>query len=61
MIAAYRRQDWEEAAAALAVAKSLDVTLVKLYALYQERIAEYRAQTLPTDWDGVYVARTKSG
>jgi adenylate cyclase len=61
MIAAYRRQDWDEAAAALAVARSLDVTLVKLYALYQARIAEYRAQALPSDWDGVYVAQTKSG
>jgi adenylate cyclase len=61
MIAAYRRQDWDEAAAALAVARSLDVMFVKLYALYEARIAEYRAEALPSDWDGVYVAQTKSG
>lgn len=61
MIAAYRRQDWDAASEQLAVAKALDVTLVKLYEVYARRIAEYRATPPAADWDGVHVARSKSG
>ena len=61
MIAAYRRQDWDAATERLAVAKGLDVTLVKLYEVYARRIADYRAAPPAAGWDGVYLAHSKSG
>src|SRR3546814_9906236 len=39
MLAAYRRQDWPEAARALAACRALGETLAPLYELYDRRIA----------------------
>jgi adenylate cyclase len=60
-LAAYRRQDWDGALAALAEGRPLAPQLVPLFDLYERRIAEYRAEPPPADWDGVYIARTKEG
>jgi adenylate cyclase len=35
--------------------------LLGLYQLYAARIAEFRAEPPPADWDGVYVAKSKAG
>ncbi len=62
MLAAYRRQDW--AAAETALTQALAIAPERLsgfYGLYGERIAAYRQDPPPPDWDGVYVARSKSG
>jgi adenylate cyclase len=69
MIAAYRRQDWDTAAAACqrcadAVAAGPawlpeGVTLAGIYALYAERIADLRANPPGPDWGAVYTAETK--
>jgi adenylate cyclase len=61
MIAAYRRQDWSAAKAALAACRSMASMLHSLYDLYEARIADYSTSPPPPDWDGVYVALTKSG
>jgi adenylate cyclase len=61
MITAYRRQDWSTAKAALAACRSMASLLHSLYDLYEARIAEYSTRPPPPDWDGVYVALTKSG
>jgi adenylate cyclase len=61
MIAAYRRQDWRGAAAALAACRAMAPMLVALYELYERRISDYSTQPPPPDWDGVYVALTKTG
>jgi adenylate cyclase len=61
MIAAYRRQDWSAAKAALAACRSMASMLHALYDLYEARIAEYSTSPPPPDWDGVHVALTKSG
>jgi len=61
MLAAYRRQDWDEAAARLAEARGLAAgrRLEKLYALYEERVAHFRAEPPGAGWDGVFTALTK--
>ena len=49
-----------EAAAAIARCRPLaGHELDGLYDLYVERIAEFRANPPPPDWDGVYVATSK--
>ena len=62
MLSTYRRQDWE--AAEIARLGCLEVAperLRGLYALYETRIAEFRADPPGADWDGVYVAKSKTG
>jgi adenylate cyclase len=62
MLATYRRQNWE--AAEIARLGCLEVAperLRGLYALYEARIAEFRADPPGADWDGVYVAKSKTG
>ena len=62
MLAAYRSQDWDGAEAARR--SCLEVAperLRGLYALYEARIAEFRADPPGADWDGVYVAKSKTG
>ncbi|MFQ5953714.1 MAG: CHASE2 domain-containing protein [Kiloniellales bacterium] len=63
MLAAYRAQDWDAADAALdrcrGLALDAGVDLRSLYELYAGRIADYRADPPPGDWDGVFVATTK--
>ncbi|HVT51170.1 MAG TPA: adenylate/guanylate cyclase domain-containing protein, partial [Dongiaceae bacterium] len=62
MLAAYRGQDW--AAAEEALRECLEVAPERLrpfYGLYEKRIAEFRADPPGADWDGVYVAKSKTG
>lgn len=60
LIAAYRAAEPDDAAAALGRARahgSEDV--VKLYDMYEERIAEMRADPPAPGWDGVFTAKSK--
>ena len=62
LLAHYRGKEWEQAEAALAECRALAPELLRgLYDLYARRIAEYRADPPPADWDGVYEAKTKAG
>jgi len=61
MIACYRKQQWDEALELIArcrkAANGIDVS--GLYDMYVERIATYRLEPPPPDWDGVYEAESK--
>ncbi len=61
MLAAYRKQQWDDALALIErcrkAANGIDVS--GLYDMYVERIASYRAEPPPSDWDGVYEAESK--
>jgi adenylate cyclase len=62
MLETYRRQDWEAAEAArLSCLETAPERLHAFYALYATRIAEFRADPPGADWDGVYVAKSKTG
>ncbi|MBW8371103.1 MAG: adenylate/guanylate cyclase domain-containing protein [Thiobacillus sp.] len=55
--AAYQRQDWTAAEAAL---QALNASAPRpLYDIYLERIAHFRETPPPADWDGVFVYTTK--
>lgn len=60
-LAAYRRKDWPGAQQALAVCRGLAPDLAGLYALFEKRIADYLEEPPPAEWDGVYVATSKTG
>jgi len=56
----YRRADWDAAEQALAECENFAVAgLTKLYHLYRERIAEWRKDPPPADWDGTFTATSK--
>jgi adenylate cyclase len=60
LLAAYRRQDWAAALAALGEAPLAAVRyLAPLYTLYRNRIAHFQIEAPPIDWDGVYTAEEK--
>jgi adenylate cyclase len=60
LLAAYRRQDWASALAALGEAPLAAVRyLAPVYTLYRHRIAHFQLEAPPTDWDGVYTAEDK--
>ena len=61
MLAAYREQRWDDAAAALSACRvrASELPLAELYRLHAMRIAAFREAPPPPDWDGVYVAATK--
>jgi adenylate cyclase len=60
MIAAYRAQGWDAAEAAIAACRAVGVAaLAKLYDLYAARIAVWRADPPPADWDGSFTATEK--
>ena len=55
--AAYQKQDWDTAEAAL---RTLNARSPRaLYEIYLERIAHFRTEPPPADWDGVFVYTTK--
>jgi adenylate cyclase len=61
MLAIFRKQKWDDALALIkrcrGVANGFD--LDGFYDMYSERIATYRADPPPLNWDGVYEAETK--
>jgi adenylate cyclase len=57
-LADFRAQRWDEADALLAELASFAPT-VKLYRVYRERIANFRASPPGADWDGVFGFSTK--
>ena len=60
LIAAYRAADPDRAEAALAKARAhVSEDVAKLYDIYEERIAEMRADPPPAGWDGVFTAKSK--
>src|SRR5690606_22471875 len=66
MLARYRAQDWDAAEAQLAECRRLAQVIAEgglagFYDLYAARIAAYRADPPPADWDGVYEAKSKAG
>jgi adenylate cyclase len=62
LLAHYRAKEWDQAEAALGECRSLAPAHLRgLYELYAARIAAYRIDPPPPDWDGVYEARTKAG
>ena len=60
-LAAYRRRDWDGAERLLKEARVLGEPwhLGALYDLYAGRIAAFRAEPPPADWDGVFTATSK--
>lgn len=62
LLAHYRAKDWDQAEAALAECRALAPALLNgLYELYEKRIAHYRIDPPPANWDGVFEAKTKAG
>ncbi|HVZ00685.1 MAG TPA: adenylate/guanylate cyclase domain-containing protein [Dongiaceae bacterium] len=62
MLAAYRAQDWDGADRARQ--ECLEVAPERLrpfYGLYEKRVAEFRADPPGAGWDGVYIAKSKTG
>jgi adenylate cyclase len=60
MLAAYRGRKWEEAEAAIATCCGMGIArLEHFYATYRSRIAEWRSNPPPSDWDGAYTATEK--
>lgn len=68
VLSTYRQQDWGDAIALMKDArakidsmkgKGLVHELHGLYDLYEDRIADYKENPPPTDWDGVFVATSK--
>jgi adenylate cyclase len=59
MLAAYRRCDWTQALADLAICVLAAPELEGLYDLYRSRIAGYQNSPPPANWDGVFVAIKK--
>ena len=61
MLVSYRKQQWDAALGLIErcrkAANGIDVS--GLYDMYVERIASYRAEPPPSDWDGVYEAESK--
>jgi adenylate cyclase len=60
-LAAYRRQDWTAAKAKLAELCEIAPSMAELSQLFTRRMANYEAQPPAPDWDGVYVAASKTG
>jgi len=62
LLGAYRQCDWDVATAALVGCRdAAPAGLSGLYDVYERRIAEFRHQPPPADWDGVYTAMSKAG
>jgi adenylate cyclase len=61
MLAAYRKQQWDEAERLIERCRKLagGFGADGLFEMYKERIAVYRAEPPPADWTGVYEAESK--
>jgi adenylate cyclase len=60
-LAAYRSKDWAGASRELAACRDLAPELGELYDLFERRIADYMREPPPPEWDGVFVATSKTG
>ena len=60
-LAAYRSKDWAGAEREIALCRTLAPDLSELYDLYGRRLADYRRRPPPAEWDGVFVAVSKTG
>jgi len=60
MLAAYRAQRWDEALALAEDCQTLRPELAGLYALYCQRIADFKTTPPAAGWQGVWVAKEKS-
>ncbi len=60
MLAAYRAQRWDEALALAGQAEALRPDLNGLYALYRQRIADFKTTPPAAGWQGGWVAKEKS-
>jgi adenylate cyclase len=58
VLRAYRSQDWDQAELQLRELQKRSPQ-AKLYQVYLERIAYFRSNPLASDWDGVFVFKTK--
>jgi adenylate cyclase len=54
----YRRQDWDQTELQLMNLQRMSPA-AKLYPIYAERVAYFRKNPPPADWDGVFVFQTK--
>ncbi len=54
----YRKQDWDQAELQLMNLQRMSPEIV-LYRIYAERVAYFRKNQPPADWDGVFVFQTK--
>ncbi len=61
LLAAYRSKDWATATSELAAGRALAPDLGEYHDLFERRIADYRRQPPPPEWDGVFVAVSKTG
>jgi adenylate cyclase len=62
LLAHYRGKEWDQAEAALAECRTLAPQFLQgFYELYEKRIAHYRIEPPPANWDGVFEAKTKAG
>jgi adenylate cyclase len=61
MLTSFRKQQWDDALGLIERCRAAGngYDLDGLYDMYAERIATYRADPPPPDWDGVYEAETK--
>jgi adenylate cyclase len=60
LLSAYRRQDWTAAQRLLDDPRLAAMPFfAPVYDLYRRRIAHFRAEPPPADWDGVFVAAEK--
>lgn len=61
LLNAYRRQDWNSAEKALKRCElgSVKLGLTEFFSVYRERIAEFRINPPPPDWNGVFQATAK--
>jgi adenylate cyclase len=58
---AYYGRDWDKALESLNSLRTLGPSLFSLFALYEVRIRANRMTPPPADWDGVFVAESKTG
>ncbi len=60
LLAAYRRRDWDAALGLLEdPVLAAEREMAPLYGLFRERIEQLKVESLPSDWDGVFVAHEK--
>ena len=60
-LAAYRSKDWATAGRELAACRDLAPELGELHDLFERRIADCLHLPPPAEWDGVFVALSKTG